>query len=381
MFKKNIFNESIAFNKLSWLRLARSANVGAKTFWDLIRIYKTPTAALEQIPYLSSRGGRKTEAIASNIVEDELKKAVDFGAELICAYEDTYPQALKEIPDAPPVITALGKKELLQTKDKIAIVGSRSASANSCKLTLSMAKDLGKAGYIIVSGLAKGVDAAAHQGALTTGTIGVIASGIDHIYPLENKKIYNQLYELGVVVTEFPFGSPPVPKHFPQRNRVISGLSKAVLVIEAALRSGSLITANFALDQGREVFAVPGSPMDPRCQGSNSLIKQGAAHLLETAEDVLKVLSEVEQSVLQLLEPSNMQFDSISSISERELEKWRDKIIEKLSYSPTETEEVIKQTGVPAAILNRVIIELELAGIAERLYGQKIVLYHFPLII
>jgi len=211
-----------------------------------------------------------------------------YGAKIVYYKENIYPESLKQIHDFPPIITILGNKELLLSENKISIVGSRNSSINSSRFSYKIAKEFGESGFSVVSGLARGVDAQAHMGSIDSGTIGVIAGGIDNIYPLENKKLYEYMRERGLIISENAFGVVPQAKNFPQRNRIVSGLSKALVVVEASLKSGSLITANFALEQGREVFSVPGFPMDPRYSGTNALIKQGA-YLFERSDDVLNV--------------------------------------------------------------------------------------------
>ena len=365
--------------RLDWIRLIRSTNVGSRTFWDLIKIYGNPSIALEEIPKLAKKGGGKKEIIipSKSAIKEEIALTESFGAKIITAYDEEYPSLLKHIYDAPPVITVKGNIALLKREKQVAIVGSRNASSNGCSFAKNIARELGDNGYIIVSGLAKGIDYYAHQGSLDSGTIGVIAGGINNIYPGENAKLFNLLYERGLVITEFAFGTSPIAKHFPQRNRIISGLSLGVIVVEAALKSGTLITSRFAIEQGREVFAVPGSPLDMRCQGTNNLIKQGA-YLLENYNDVIEVL-EMRKPMLQTsLFDSSSNFITPShtskEVSEKELEMWRKAVQGKLSYTPCSIEELTKQIKIPLPLLNRIIVEMELAGKVERLYGNKVVL-------
>jgi len=309
-------------------------------------------------------------------VMKELGSIESLGAKIIIASEEIYPKLLRTLPDAPPVLTVKGNMELLMKPKTIAIVGARNASTNGCSIASGLAQELGKNDYIIVSGLAKGIDTAAHTGALDTGSIAVIASGIDGMYPEENRQLYHALYEKGLVVSEFPFGTPPKATHFSHRNRIISGLSMGVIIAEAAMKSGTLITARFALEQNREIFAIPGSPLDPRSQGTNRLIKDGAC-LLESADDVLSVFSRT-CAAPDLFEKNEQDFSSPVStpivFDEKELEKWRAAIIAKLSYTPTSLDELMKHTGVPVEMLSRIIVELELAGRIERVYGNKAVL-------
>ena len=218
----------------------------------------------------------------------ELTALHRLGARLVCWGEPTYPSALAQIEDAPPILTVLGRPDLLD-RPMVAVVGARNASANGRRLARELAAGLGQGGLVVVSGLARGIDAAAHLGALETGTVAVVAGGVDIVYPEENRGLYDALRRQGAIVAELPLGSEPQARHFPRRNRIISGMALGVLVVEAAARSGSLITARYALEQGREVFAVPGSPLDPRCRGANDLLRRGAV-LTETAEDVLSQL-------------------------------------------------------------------------------------------
>jgi DNA processing protein len=358
-------------DRVNWLRLIRTNNVGSKTFWDLIKFYGSAQAAIDILPSLASKAGGKVVAPSVKEIDAEIEATYSFGAEVIYAFDDDYPKLLAAVDAPPPILSIKGRRELLTKNFYVAIVGARNASLNGCMFAKKIAEELNKKEVVVVSGLAKGVDASAHQGALQYGTIAVIAGGVDSIYPSENSKLYSQMYEKGLVVTEFPFATSPLSKHFPRRNRIISGLSQCVVVVEAALKSGTLITTKFALEQGREVFAVPGSPLDPRCQGTNSLIKQGA-NLMEGVDDILRFINE---NNFQLSEPGESNYKVAKvNISEAEIDKWRQKIVEKLSYTPTDIEMLCKELGIPTPIISRVIIELELAGKAQRLYGNKIAL-------
>ena len=277
--------------RLDWLRLSRSENVGPISFRHLIARFGGAGAALAALPDLARRGGRagalkicpKAEA------EREIAALGKIGGRLIASAEPDYPLALAAIDDAPPLITVLGDAASLH-RQAVAIVGARNASANGRRLAEDIARELGGAGYVVVSGMARGIDSAAHRGSLESGTAAVVAGGADVVYPPENDQLHRAIAERGAIVAEMPLGTEPQARHFPRRNRLISGLSLGVLVAEAALKSGSLITARLALEQGREVFAVPGSPLDPRCRGSNNLIRQGAT-LAESAADILTALA------------------------------------------------------------------------------------------
>ena len=254
------------------LRLARSENIGRSTFFRLVEIFGTPSAALEHLGEISLR---KIKICSQKDAEEELVKSRKFGAEILLFSDEKYPRLLREIPDPSPILTVKGNIEFFD-HDCVAIVGARNASFNSSSFARRVALDLGQNSIITVSGMARGIDAAAHEASILSGTIGVIAGGINTIYPSENRKLYDDVSRHGLLVTESPFNAPPKGGNFVQRNRLISGLSLAVIVIEAGVKSGSLITARFAAEQGREVFAVPGSPFDPRNHGTNRLIKDGA---------------------------------------------------------------------------------------------------------
>ncbi len=262
--------------RLDWLRLIRSDNVGPRTFRALINHYGGARAALKAVPDLARRGGAATARIyPRGDAERELKAAAGLGVSLIALGEPDYPARLKMIDDAPPLIAVRGQRDAF-ARSWVAIVGARNASAAGVKFAERLARDLGEAGFGVVSGLARGIDAAAHRATLMTGTIAVLAGGHDRIYPAEHAGLLDGILATGGAISEMPLGWEPRARDFPRRNRLISGVALGVVVIEAARRSGSLITSRLALEQGREVFAVPGSPLDPRCEGSNGLLKQGA---------------------------------------------------------------------------------------------------------
>ena len=274
----------------AWLRLARTENVGPVTFRNLIARFGSATAALEELPRLAQRGGSKNFVLPPEEESlRELEALAKLGGRLIAACEAGFPPGLKALEAPPPVLSVLGHPHLLQ-KEMVAIVGARNASALARKFADILARELGFAGLVVVSGLARGIDAAAHEAALAVGTVAVVAGGVDIIYPPENEKLYGAIKTQGVILSEMRLGEAPQARHFPRRNRIISGLARGVVVVEAAEKSGSLITANYALEQGREIFAVPGSPLDPRARGANRLIREGAT-LTESAEDILSVLS------------------------------------------------------------------------------------------
>jgi DNA processing protein len=358
--------------RLDWLRLSRSENVGPVTFRRLIDRFKSAGAALEALPTLARSGGAKAapRICTREEAEREIAALAGMGARLVAMSDPDYPAALAAIDDAPPLI-AVGRNVHLLAKPCVAIVGARNASLNGRKLAETLARDLSEAGYTIVSGLARGIDTSAHQASLGPGTVAVVAGGIDVVYPPENAELQKAIFESGAIVSEMPCGMQPTQRLFPRRNRVIAGLSMGVLVVEASLNSGSLITANLALEQGREVFAVPGSPLDPRCSGTNNLIRSGA-HLTERAEDVLNILRDTSPV---MREPASLfQGAAQSDIDESALGKVRLAVLERLSPSPTEVDELVRDCQVPSALVTTVLLELELAGRLERQPGNRVAL-------
>jgi DNA processing protein len=355
-------------DKLDWLRLARSEGVGPVTFFHLVRFYGSVPKALEALPELARRSGRKQpiRIVKRDEAERELSANARAGAKLVAWLEPDYPVPLAAIEDAPPLVSMRGQAALLSRR-VIAIVGARNASANGRSFAERLARELGEAGFVVVSGLARGIDAAAHKGALASGTAAALAGGIDVCYPPEHQSLYETIADAGALVAELPPGTEPLARHFPRRNRIISGLAEGVVVVEAALRSGSLITARLAGEQGREVFAVPGSPLDPRCHGSNNLIRQGAA-LTESAEDVLRALGG-RRIAPALAEPD---LTPLPAPAADDAEKARAIVIEQLSPSPTAVDELVRQTELPPALVASALLELELAGRIERHPGNRV---------
>jgi DNA processing protein len=326
--------------------------------------------ALEALPALAMRGGRKNAPRIPSRAEAEREIAAveAFGGKLIVVGEQTFPSRLAAIDPPPPVISVMGATHLLERK-AIAIVGSRNASAAGAKVAASLARDLGKHGFVVVSGLARGIDAAAHRASLDSGTIGVVGGGLDVAYPEENRDLQKQMAQRGVLVAEMPLGTQPRGKLFPRRNRLISGLSLAVVVVEAAMRSGSLITARFALEQGRDVFAVPGSPLDPRAAGSNSLIKQGAA-LVENADDIVAALD--APLGRQFTEPEPFGFSPAAGKPPEPDASTRKRVVSALGPTPTVVDEIVRQTGLSVQLVRVVLLELDLAGRLHRDTGDRV---------
>ena len=356
--------------RLDWIRLYRSQGVGTATFFALLEYFGTAARALEALPDLARRGGGKRvpKIAAPSVAERELEALAKLGGTLILAKDPGFPLPLRAL-DTVPFLTVLGRAEVL-THPAIAIVGSRNASAAGRRIAQTMAADLGKADLVVVSGMARGIDGAAHEGALATGTVAVLAGGVDVIYPPEHAKLYARIQETGCVVSEMPPGAEPQASHFPRRNRLISGMALGVVVIEAAARSGSLITARNALEQGREVFAVPGSPLDPRSEGPNGLIRQGAI-LTETAADVLDGLGDVRHRAMAEPAPKTTPIPPPPA-DDSTLAEVRKGIEDALGPTPVPVDEIIRQCQVSAAIVSMALLEMELAGRLERHPGGKV---------
>ena len=344
-----------------WLRLIRTQNVGPVSFRDLINRYGDATSALEALPSLIRK--KPINPPRPDQVEAEMDYAERMGVRLVCAIEPDYPKYLRALDPPPPVISVMGRVDVLH-RPCVAIIGSRNASAIGQRFANGLAAELGQAGYTVVSGLARGIDSAAHHGSLETGTVAVLGGGVDHIYPRENTDLHAQISETGAIVSESPLGYRATARDFPRRNRIISGLCRGVVVIEAAERSGTLITARYALEQNREVMAAPGSPLDPRTKGCNRLIRQGA-HLIESADDVIAVLETLRS--LDLEEPSesftSAPFDA--SRAEAEITKAKTRVAELLSPTPTPRDDIIRASGLPIPIITAALLEMELAGEAH----------------
>lgn len=353
-----------------WLRLARTESVGPVTFQQLVSRFGEASLALAALPDLARRSGRMAPLNIPAIgeIEAELASGAALGARLIASCESSFPPALAALDPPPPVIWARGDAALL-SRSSVAIVGARVASASGQRFARGLASELGAAGQVVVSGLARGVDGAAHEGALDTGTVAVLGGGIDDVYPREHRGLYDRIVERGCVVSESRPGQTAVAKDFPRRNRIISGLSRAVVVVEAELRSGSLITARLAAEQGREVLAVPGSPLDPRARGCNDLIRQGAA-LCEGVEDVLRAL----EGFGGFREPEPAWRGPPCALSDTEAEALREQVAALLSPTPVSRDEVIRASGRPAAPVLAALAELELAGRIEFSPGGAVAL-------
>ncbi len=361
--------------RLNWLILIRSENVGPATFRDLINHFGGSAAALEALPQLSQSGGNRgrIRICSQQNAEDELKKATRAGASLVALGEPDYPAWLALVDMPPPLVYVKGALELLQ-QPMVAIVGARNGSAIGQKFTRMLAADLGREGFVIASGLARGIDTAAHISSLERGTVAVMAGGINSVYPPENAQLQEDIGKKGVLLSEMPFGYKPRGKDFPRRNRLISGVSLGVIVIEAAFRSGSLITARLAGEQGREVFAVPGNPLDPRAAGTNKLLRDGAG-LVTSAEDVISVLAPIlgrGHDPRDDKTGGNFETAPDSPIILDVDQSERECVIDALGVTPVDIDEIIRATRLPARQVQIILLELDLAGRLER-HGSQLV--------
>jgi DNA processing protein len=358
--------------RIDWLRLIRSDHVGPRTFKGLIRHAGSAAAALQALPDLARRGGAIGPAriCSREDAEREIESAERrFGVRLVAAGESGYPPRLASIDDAPPLLAVRGNLDTLM-QSMIAVVGSRNASAAGMKFAQTLAHDLAEAGFVIISGLARGIDQAAHRASLAAGTVAVLAGGHSRIYPPEHQELLLSIVTgAGGAISEMPLDHEPRARDFPRRNRLISGASVGVVIIEAAHRSGSLITARMAGEQGREVFAVPGSPLDPRSAGANDLIKQGAA-LVTSADDIISVVNPILRRPIEtpLEEPGTGGF------SEDVDEPERDRIVSLLGPTPVSIDDLIRLSGAAASTVRVVLLELELAGRLERHGGGLVAL-------
>ena len=368
--------------RLDWLRLIRSENIGPIRFFQLLEHCGSATAALAELPDLVKRaGGRRGVKITPvEAAEREIEAHARLGAQLFAHGEPAYPAALAAISDPPPLISVLGDPDWL-VRSTVAIVGSRNASANGCRMAEAIAAALGAEGLVVASGMARGIDTSAHHGALAAGTVAVLAGGVDEIYPPENADLYRAIIENGAVIAEPPPGTTAKARDFPRRNRVIAGLAHGVVVIEAALKSGALITARLALEEGREVFAVPGSPLDPRCRGSNRLIRDGAT-LTESGLDVITGLAGILAATPK--PPPTRKRRPIKRVAPRphgpksadsrggNMASTTKKVLEMLSPTPVTVDELVRRCQLSPAVISMVLLELELAGRLERHPGHRV---------
>lgn len=359
---------------IDWIRLCRSSGIGAKTFRQLLEKFGSATEAIARLPEVSGRGN-SAKIMSADLAEKEHKEAMRAQLSYLTWSSPFYPKALAATDDGPPLLLVRGEPSTL-TKPMIAIVGARNATINGRKMAQTLAADLGKAGYTVISGMARGVDGAAHEGALSVPgakTIAVLAGGANVIYPPEHAGLYDKIADRGAIISEMPPGTEPQAALFPRRNRIISGSSLGVLVVEATLRSGSLITARYAADQGRDVFAVPGSPLDPRAQGPNSLIRDGAI-LTQSIDDILSYLPLIDDISHITSEPHPKGDQPTEIKRENNISDLRRQVEAALGVSPTAVDELVRQCQVSPAVVATVLLEMELDGTIERLPGNRVAL-------
>ncbi|WP_299728423.1 DNA-processing protein DprA [Devosia sp.] len=359
--------------RTAWLRLIRTENVGPVTFSQLLNRFGSAEAAIDALPGLLKRTGKAPRITTQMQAEDELAGLERYGAKLVATGEAEYPDLLNYIPASPPLITMAGG-ESLDWARTVGMVGARNASSAGIKMTRMLALDLGERGYTIVSGLARGIDTAAHRASLTTGTIAVLAGGFDKIYPDENIPLAHDILDNGgALLTEMPLGWEPRARDFPRRNRLVSGLSLGIVVVEAAKRSGSLITARLALEQNRDVFAVPGSPLDPRAEGGNALIQQGAK-LITNAQDIIDSLGSADPARNALFDPDWEPDFNETHPAESPTDSDKSRLLSSLSTTPVEVDEIIRQTGLSVSAAQLLLLELDLSGEIEWSSGQLVAL-------
>jgi DNA processing protein len=346
--------------RIDWLRLIRSDNVGPRTFRSLVNHFGSARSALERLPELARRGGASRPARICNEADAraELAAGEKLGLGLIAPGEAGYPPRLAVLDDAPPLLGVRGAHEAMM-RPMIAIVGSRNASGAGLKFAGQLARDLSDAGFVVTSGLARGIDQSAHRASIDGGTVAVLAGGHDKVYPPEHEDLLAAIVASGGAISEMPLGHVPRARDFPRRNRLISGAALGVVVVEAAFRSGSLITARIAAEQGREVFAVPGSPLDPRAAGTNDLIKQGAT-LITQASDVIQAVEPIMGRPIELREPDEDPLAPEPDASDRA------RIVDLLGPTPVLLDDLIRMAEASPAIVRAVLLELELAGRLER---------------
>lgn len=355
--------------RVSWLRLLRSRRVGIATFYRLMAEHGTADAALDALPEIAKAAGVDYYApCPPEVAYAEMTAAHKAGSRMICFGAADYPDSLTDLTDPPPILWAMGDSDLMH-KPMIALVGARNASSLGLRMTRKLAQELGEAGYVVVSGLARGIDAAAHEVTLSTGTIAVMGGGVDIIYPQENAQIAKGIAEQGLRLSEAPMGATPTARHFPARNRIIAGLSRALVVVEAAAKSGSLITARNALDLGRDVLAVPGHPFDARASGCNMLIRDGAT-LVRSASDVIEALSPFcDQPDLPLDAPEPPAAPAKDTRTKEQTFALHREILERLGPSPLAEDQLIRDLREPAHHVTSVLVDLELEGRIQRQPG------------
>lgn len=359
--------------RIARLRLARTEGIGPVAFSHLLQRFGSAQRSIEALPNLNRRGGKTYGLPSPSQIEDEVARGQNIGARLLVLGDPDFPDLLTKTDPAPPILWVRGKNHLLN-QPSIAIVGARIASAGGQRIARGLAQQLSEAGYVVVSGMARGIDAAAHQGALAKGTVAVLGGGVDDVYPAENTGLYHQLTEQGCIVSESPVGSRAQAKDFPRRNRIISGLSRGVVVVEAELRSGSLITARLANEQGRDVFAVPGSPLDPRSRGPNELLRQGAI-LCEGLEDIERAFSSLFS--MREGEPPRLSLGLSTDFEDQAPDLTDEGLLERvhnlLSPVPTPQDELARILNLPIGQVRAALLELSLSDRAQLLANGLVV--------
>ena len=356
-------NEQERFDRL---RLIRSPRIGSVTFRQLMARFGKAGEALRAVPELAARGGGKASVADAGTVEQEIARSRVLGARYLLMGDKDFPFLLDQMEGAPPALIVRGDVTLT-ARQSVAMVGARNASAAACRFARILAQELGQRGAVVVSGLARGIDTAAHQGSIANGTVAVIACGIDIVFPPENTDLQEQIAGEGLLVTEHPPGTQPLARHFPARNRIIAGLAAGTVVVEAAPKSGSLITARLAADAGREVMAVPGSPLDPRAQGCNQLIREGAT-LVQNGADVIEAIGGIDA---RMVRQGSLDFTG-EPVSSDVAERDRATVMDLLGPAPVPVDEIIRLSGLSPAIVQTVLLELELAARLERQAGGRV---------
>lgn len=351
---------------INCLRLARTENIGPITFSKIIEKYKNAENAIANFKEIASQSSRELNLYSLDDAKREFEKTLKFNARFITYNDPLYPKLLREITDYPPILIAKGDIELL-SHEKISVVGPRNPSQNGILYAKKFSLLLGQSSVVSVSGMAIGVDSAVHSASILSGTIAILAGGVDNIYPQENTKLYHQIAECGLIISEMPIGFSPRGPNFIQRNRIISGISSATVIIEAGLKSGSLATARFALEQNREVFAVPGSPFDPRCQGTNRLIKEGA-NIITEVEDVLSATSHKNNQIRKATKISQIKKEY--NFSNDEISIAEKQILNNLNSEPINIDLLISKLQIPINLFNTAVMELELYNKVSINYGK-----------
>lgn len=348
------------------LRLIRSPNIGPVSYRQLITRFGSAKTALDALPDLVLRGGGKNAVLAEpRLIEQEMAAVAAAGARYLFLEDDDYPELLSHIDNAPPVVTVKGNLALL-SRSSIAMVGARNASAGACRFARQLAYELGESGFTVISGLARGIDTAAHAGSIDSGTVAIIAGGIDVVYPPENRDLQHAIAERGLLIAEQPPGTEPRARHFPYRNRIIAGLAMGTVVVEAAPKSGSLITARLAAEAGREVMAIPGSPLDPRSHGCNQLIREGAT-LVQNAAEIAEIVAPLDFR----MKPRRAQLP-VEPIAGSGGGSDRKAVIDLMGMTYVSVDELVRQSGSSQAVVQMVLLEIELAGKLERGAGGKV---------